>query len=118
MYSIGQIFTALALAVEGERDGAGEGLVHGVRGLVVEVGGVVGGAGVASVAAGVRAEGGRLDNVDTDNVSTNIVPPYGHLYRILSLARGVVSAVLADHLHREPREALCLPTELEPQIKF
>ena len=109
----------MALAGEGERDGAGEGLVHGVRGLVVEVGGLVGGAGVASVAAGVRAEGGRLFNVvDTDNVSTNIVPPYGHLDWILSLARGVVSAVLADHLHREPREALCLPTELEPQIKF
>ena len=58
-----QIFTALALAGEGERDGAGESLVQGVRGLVVEVGGLVGGAGVASVAAGVRAEGGRLDNV-------------------------------------------------------
>ena len=70
---IGQIFTALALAGEGERDGAGEGLVHGVGGLVVEVGGLVGGAGVAGVAAGVRAEGGRLDNVDIDNVSTNIM---------------------------------------------
>ena len=75
MYSIGQIFTALALAGEGERDGTCEGLVHGVRGLVVEVGRLVGGAGVASVAAGVRAEGGHLENVDTDNVSTNIMSP-------------------------------------------
>ena len=64
--------TALALAGEGERDGAGEGLVHGGRGLVVEVGGLVGGAGVASVAAGVRAEGGRLDNVDTDRYIVDI----------------------------------------------
>ena len=69
---MGQIFTALALAGEGERDGAGEGLVHGGRGLVVEVGGLVGGAGVAGVAAGVRAEGGRLDNVDTDRYIVDI----------------------------------------------
>ena len=69
--------TALALTGEVERDGAGEGLVHGGRGLVVEVGGLVGGAGVAGVVAGVPAEGGRLDNGDADRyiVDINIMSP-------------------------------------------